>query len=307
MNEEHALQIAECYQQRVLTTAQLAAAYHATEQQITNNFNRNKSKYQEGKHFIRLTGREKAAFLGKTQIEFSPLSSKPLYLWTEKGALLHAKSLNTDRAWEAYDRLIDEYYRLVKSEPARTPEQPPPANALMHQRLRLFYARTRLRAGYWCVFGEVASYSYYYPALAHNALPDVSAGSHWKKYVDQHPDRFDPRLIATYDHWYPDQRRKVKAYQYPNAWLGEFRTWFQAVYLAEIAPRYLRSRALALPHEERPPALPEAHERQENQPSINSTIHPAFFSGPVSYEVQAKACQDMGLDGPSKPPSKRRP
>ena len=34
-----------------------------------------------------------------------------LYLWTEKGALLHAKSLNTDQAWEVYDWLVDFYFR----------------------------------------------------------------------------------------------------------------------------------------------------------------------------------------------------
>ena len=37
--------------------------------------------------------------------------AKSLYLWTEKGALLHAKSLNTDKAWEVYDYLVDFYFR----------------------------------------------------------------------------------------------------------------------------------------------------------------------------------------------------
>lgn len=34
-----------------------------------------------------------------------------LYLWTQRGALLHAKSLNTDRAWEVYDELVETYFR----------------------------------------------------------------------------------------------------------------------------------------------------------------------------------------------------
>lgn len=38
--------------------------------------------------------------------------AKSLYLWTEKGALLHAKSLNTDKAWEVYDYLVDYYFRV---------------------------------------------------------------------------------------------------------------------------------------------------------------------------------------------------
>lgn len=38
-----------------------------------------------------------------------------LYLWTEKGALLHAKSLNTDKVWEVY-YLVDFYFRAKEQE-----------------------------------------------------------------------------------------------------------------------------------------------------------------------------------------------
>lgn len=38
------------------------------------------------------------------------VKANKLYLCTEKGALLHAKSLNTDRAWEVYDYLVDFYF-----------------------------------------------------------------------------------------------------------------------------------------------------------------------------------------------------
>ncbi|MGE7841394.1 ORF6C domain-containing protein [Lysinibacillus sp. NPDC093712] len=38
-----------------------------------------------------------------------------LYLWTEKGAWLHAKSLNTDEAWDAYEILVDEYYTVKEN------------------------------------------------------------------------------------------------------------------------------------------------------------------------------------------------
>lgn len=44
-----------------------------------------------------------------------------LYLWTEKGALLHAKSLNTDRAWEVYDYLVDFYFRAKETEKKEAP------------------------------------------------------------------------------------------------------------------------------------------------------------------------------------------
>lgn len=56
----------------------------------------------EGKHFYCLTGEELKAF---REIHELPKNLNTLYLWTEKGALLHAKSLNTDKAWEVYDFL----------------------------------------------------------------------------------------------------------------------------------------------------------------------------------------------------------
>jgi regulator of replication initiation timing len=98
--------------ERLLTTAFLAKSYEAEKQEITNNFNRNKQRFQEGKHYFLLVGEELRKFKATTnQIEFSPNLNK-LYLWTEKGAWLHAKSLNTDRAWNAYEVLVDEYYRI---------------------------------------------------------------------------------------------------------------------------------------------------------------------------------------------------
>lgn len=52
------LQVIEYRGQRVVTTEQLAAGYGATEQMITNNFNRNKTRFVEGKHFFKLAGDE---------------------------------------------------------------------------------------------------------------------------------------------------------------------------------------------------------------------------------------------------------
>ena len=99
---------------RVLTTAQLAESYGADKQQISKNFTRNAERYKEGKHYFALTGEEKRAFLNHVQIDDSSKNAKILYLWTEKGAWLHAKSLNTDAAWDAYEMLVDEYYNVVE-------------------------------------------------------------------------------------------------------------------------------------------------------------------------------------------------
>ena len=54
------------------------------------------------KVIIYLEGSEKLDFLNHHQIGDGLKHAVKLYLWTEKGALLHAKSLNTDVAWEVY-------------------------------------------------------------------------------------------------------------------------------------------------------------------------------------------------------------
>lgn len=106
------LQIMNHNDVRVLTTAQIASAYGSDARRISENFNRNKDRYSEGKHYFALEGREKRDFLNHTQIEDGSRNAVTLYLWTEKGAWMHAKSLNTDQAWDAYEMLVDDYYKV---------------------------------------------------------------------------------------------------------------------------------------------------------------------------------------------------
>lgn len=48
------------------------------------------------------------------------------HFWTEKGALIHAKSLNTDKAWEVYDYLVDFYFRAKEQLPVVQETKPAP-------------------------------------------------------------------------------------------------------------------------------------------------------------------------------------
>lgn len=105
---------------RVLTTQQIAEVYESNPDVITKNFNRNRDRYVEGKHFICLKGDELKEFKANGQIDLLP-NVNTFYLWTEKGAFLHAKSLNTDKAWEVYDHLVDTYFN--KKKPMSTAEQ----------------------------------------------------------------------------------------------------------------------------------------------------------------------------------------
>lgn len=105
------LQIVEFEGKRVLTTSQLAQSYGTTRQVISNNYTRNRERYVIGKHFIPIEGQHLKEFKASHQIDDNLKFAHVIYLWTEKGALLHAKSLNTDKAWEVYDYLVDYYFR----------------------------------------------------------------------------------------------------------------------------------------------------------------------------------------------------
>ena len=104
------LQVIEKNGERVLLTSQLAESYGTDVRTISNNFNRNKERYTEGKHFYCLAGDELKEFktIHQNDEQFKHVSV--IYLWTEKGALLHAKSLGTDKAWEVYDYLVESYF-----------------------------------------------------------------------------------------------------------------------------------------------------------------------------------------------------
>lgn len=104
-------QITEVRGMRVLTTRQIAEAYGTDIGTIQYNFRYNKKRYVLGKHYIEVVGDELRTLKTRSEFHSSLKYAKSAYLWTEKGALLHAKSLNTDKAWEVYDYLVDFYFR----------------------------------------------------------------------------------------------------------------------------------------------------------------------------------------------------
>lgn len=99
---------------KVVTTSQLAEVYGTDTKTVSNNFTRNKGRYQEGKHYFLVKGEELKEFKTNHQIDDKSKHSPIIYLWTVKGALLHAKSLGTDQAWTAYENLVDDYFNKVE-------------------------------------------------------------------------------------------------------------------------------------------------------------------------------------------------
>jgi phage antirepressor YoqD-like protein len=104
--------------QRILTTQQLADNYGTDTRRISENFNANKDRYAEGKHYYCLENDDLRAFKGEYANSVVAENVNKLYLWTERGALLHAKSLNTEAAWDVYYSLVDNYFNRKRTESA---------------------------------------------------------------------------------------------------------------------------------------------------------------------------------------------
>ncbi|WGN89812.1 ORF6N domain-containing protein [Ligilactobacillus faecis] len=102
--------------QLILTTEQLAEFYETTVNTIKVNFNNNKSKFEEGKHYYLLKGAQLKEFKNKVKnLYLVGKNANQLYLWTKRGASRHAKMLGTDRAWDVYDELEETYFATRKA------------------------------------------------------------------------------------------------------------------------------------------------------------------------------------------------
>ena len=111
--------------QRVCITQQLAKFYGCDDSHILDNHRKNVARFEEGKHYVRVSGDDLRTFLALQPENFrSQISSKTrtLMLWTERGAARHAKMLTTAEAWEVFEDLEDRYFR-----PAAQPALPAPA------------------------------------------------------------------------------------------------------------------------------------------------------------------------------------
>ena len=98
-------------QARVVTTELLARLYSADNKQIHDNFQNNQARFEAGKHFYRLVGEELKHF--KNYPELNGLvakHSRQVILWTERGAARHAKMLETNAAWQVFEKLEDCYF-----------------------------------------------------------------------------------------------------------------------------------------------------------------------------------------------------
>lgn len=109
----------------VITTELLAELYGTERQRLTNNFNRNKERFIEGKHFFLIEGDELRELKNKNSLRVSvkiARNVRSLILWTERGAARHAKMLETDQAWDVFEKLEDCYFS--QKQPPATQNSP---------------------------------------------------------------------------------------------------------------------------------------------------------------------------------------
>ena len=106
----------------VITTELLAQLYGTETVNIKMNFSRNSARFVQGKHFFKLEGNELREFKHRLSLSESvsrevtesysvkiARNVRSLILWTERGAARHAKMLETDQAWEVFEKLEDCY------------------------------------------------------------------------------------------------------------------------------------------------------------------------------------------------------
>ncbi|HDL7645771.1 TPA: ORF6N domain-containing protein [Yersinia enterocolitica] len=110
----------------VITTELLAQLYGTEVINIQVNHTRNKGRFVEGKHFFKLEGAELKDFKNRlTESKSVAKRARALILWTERGAARHAKMLETNQAWEVFEKLEDCYFSQNKEHRLPSPQQIP--------------------------------------------------------------------------------------------------------------------------------------------------------------------------------------
>ena len=109
----------------VITTELLAHLYGTEAIRIRQNHHENKGRFIEEKHFFKLEGETLREFKHRVAFNYSvkiARNVRSLILWIERGAARHAKMLETDQAWEVFEKLEDCYFSQGKTAP--TEQQP---------------------------------------------------------------------------------------------------------------------------------------------------------------------------------------
>lgn len=107
----------------VITTELLAKLYGTKIKNISDNFLNNTTRFVVGKHYFKIEKSELRKFKDRPEtIGLVGKNARSLILWTERGAARHAKMLETDQAWEVFEKLEDCYFS--QKQPSATQNSP---------------------------------------------------------------------------------------------------------------------------------------------------------------------------------------
>lgn len=95
---------------RVVTTETLAKGYGTKETNIRTNLDANRERFLEGVHIFTVTGDELANLRVSNPDAQISNKARSLTLWTEKGAARMSKVVDTDEAWDFFERMEAAYF-----------------------------------------------------------------------------------------------------------------------------------------------------------------------------------------------------
>ncbi|EOB5444894.1 TPA: ORF6N domain-containing protein [Yersinia enterocolitica] len=95
---------------RVVTTETLAKGYGTKETNIRTNLDANRERFLEGVHIFTVTGDELADLRVSNPDAQISNKARSLTLWTEKGAARMSKIVDTDEAWDFFERMETAYF-----------------------------------------------------------------------------------------------------------------------------------------------------------------------------------------------------
>ncbi|ELI7924682.1 ORF6N domain-containing protein [Yersinia enterocolitica] len=95
---------------RVVTTETLAKGYGTKETNIRTNLDANRERFLESVHIFTVTGDELADLRVSNPDAQISNKARSLTLWTEKGAARMSKIVDTDEAWDFFERMETAYF-----------------------------------------------------------------------------------------------------------------------------------------------------------------------------------------------------
>lgn len=125
-----ALPVIEWCGVRVVTTDTLAKGYGVPENTIRKNLSNNRDRFAEDVHIFTLKGVALTAFRNHVNdIHSVNKHTTSLTLWTERGAARMSKIIDSDQAWDFFEKMEDSYFSRQRNALPGTPDFSDPAAA----------------------------------------------------------------------------------------------------------------------------------------------------------------------------------